>query len=174
MPIDKRALVAAMRAQLDAEIETMSRLAREAAEAATHEENKPENDKDMRSTEASYVARGQAGRVRELEQAHARLGSLELRAFAAEDGIEASAIVTLRAVGKRAGAGAAGSASGALTTCFVAPVGGGLRVSLGGVEVQTVTPTSPLGAALLGLTAGEEAEAPTPQGVRVYEIVRVE
>jgi hypothetical protein len=173
MPIDKRAIVAALRGQLDAEIETMSRLARDAAEAATHEENKPENVKDMRSTEASYVARGQAGRVRELEQAHARLGALELRAFGAGDGIEISALVTLRAAGKRGAAvGAAGS--GAISTCFVAPVAGGLRVSLGGVEIQTVTPTSPLGAALLGLGAGEEAEAPTPQGVRVYEIVRVE
>jgi transcription elongation GreA/GreB family factor len=166
MSIDKRAIVAGMRAQLDAEIETMSRLARDAAEAATHEENKPENVKDMRSTEASYVARGQAGRVREMEQAHARLGALELRAFGAGDTIEISALVTLRAAGK--------TGKGAVTTCFVAPVAGGLRVSVGGVEVQTVTPTSPLGAALLGLGEGEEAEAPTPQGVRVYEIVRVE
>lgn len=169
MPIDKRALVAGMRAQLDAEIETMSRLARDAAEAATHEENKPENVKDMRSTEASYVARGQAGRVREMEQAHARLGALELRAFAPGDTIEISALVTLRAAGKHGRHG-----EGVLSTCFVVPVAGGLRVSLGGVEVQTVTPTSPLGAALLGLGEGEEAEAPTPQGVRVYEIVRVE
>ncbi len=36
----------------------MTKIAKDAAAAAAHEENKPENDKDMRSTEASYIARG--------------------------------------------------------------------------------------------------------------------
>ncbi len=162
MPIDKLALVVALRAQLEAEIEAMTRLARDAAAAATHEENKPENDKDMRSTEASYLAAGQAGRVRELEQAEARLGALELRAFSESDAIASTAVVTLS------------PERGRPIVCFVTPVSGGRRVVLDGVEIQTVTPQSPLGGALLGLSRGEEAEAPTPQGVRVYEIVRVE
>jgi transcription elongation GreA/GreB family factor len=159
--LDKRALVAAIRAELLAEIEAMSKLARDAAEAATHEENKPENDKDMRSTEASYLARGQAERVRELEAAHARLGAMELRAFAEDDAIGAGALVTLRA-------------RGAVTTCFVVPAGGGRKVTLDGRVVQTVTPSSPLGEAIVGLAVGEEAEAPTPQGARTYEILGVE
>jgi len=79
--IDKRALLEALRASIAEEIATMTRIAREAAEAATHEENKPEGDKDMRSTEASYIARGQAERVLELERAYQALGALELKSF---------------------------------------------------------------------------------------------
>lgn len=161
MAVDKRALVAALRAQLQAEIDAMARLARDAAEAATHEENKPENDKDMRSTEASYLARGQAERVRELEAANARLGGMELRAFGEGDSIGVGAVVTLRS-------------RGATSRCFVVPSAGGQKVSLADGVVLAVTPSSPLGAAIVGLSLGEEAEAPTPQGARVYEILGVE
>jgi len=40
---------------------------RTVVEGATHEENKPENDKDTRALEQSYLARGQAQRVVELQ-----------------------------------------------------------------------------------------------------------
>lgn len=156
----KRAIVEALRAQLEAEIATMTRLAREAAEAATHEENKPENDKDMRSTEASYVARGQADRVRDLERAHALLGTMELADFSEGDAIAASALVELRH-------------RGAKTIGFLVPAAGGRKVSVDGVEIQSITPSSPLGEALIGLSQGDEAEVATPQGNKVYEIVRV-
>ena len=46
----------------------------DAAEGATHEENRAEGDKDMRSTEASYVARGHAERTVQLEQALVQRG----------------------------------------------------------------------------------------------------
>jgi len=160
MNIDKRALLAIFRKELADEIATMTRLAQSAAEAATHEENKPENDKDMRSTEASYTARGQAMRARELEQAHALLGSMPLRDFVPDDAIAVSALVELRQ-GKNT------------SVCFLVPAAGGKRVLIEGVEVQAVTPASPLGSALLGLSEGDEAEVPTPQGTKVYEVVRV-
>ncbi len=154
--MDKQALIAAIRAEIAAESAEMTRLAKEAADAATHEENKPENDKDMRSTEASYLARGQADRVRELDREHAALGSLDLRAFGEEDPIEAGAYIEIRA-GKQ------------ITRCLLAPAGGGRK--FGGVQI--VTASSPLGAALIGLSVGDEAEVPTPQGPRLYEIVKL-
>jgi len=52
--------------------------AEDAREAATHEENRPENDKDMRSTEASYIARGMAERIADMERGLAKLSSLPL------------------------------------------------------------------------------------------------
>lgn len=155
---DKRALIAALRAELQAEIDTMTRLAREAAEAATHEENKPENDKDMRSTEASYVAAGQAARVAELERAVGLLTAMEIVRC---DVVQASALVTLRHRGKEG-------------TWFVVPAAGGHKLKDGGVDVQTITPNSPLGEALMGLGVEDEAEVATPQGAKVYEIVRIE
>ena len=114
----------------------------------------------MRSTEASYVARGQAGRARDLERSHGMLGALSLRDFAPGDGIKLSALVELRH-------------RGSTIRCLVVPAAGGERVQIDGIEVQAVTPTSPLGAALLGLTEGDDAEVPTPQGTKVYEVVSV-
>ena len=67
--IDKRSVLAALKKALEEELERFTRRALDAAEAATHEENKPEGDKDMRSTEASYIARGQAERAKEIEAA---------------------------------------------------------------------------------------------------------
>jgi transcription elongation GreA/GreB family factor len=158
--IDKRALVAALVAEITTEIDTMVRLAKDAADAATHEENKPENDKDMRSTEASYLARGQAGRVAELSAALAQLQGMELHTFGADEPVGISAIVELELEGKR-------------SLCFVVPSGGGKKVRLGDVSIQTTTPTSPLGEAIVGLGAGDEAEVRTPQGLREYRVVRV-
>jgi transcription elongation factor GreA len=37
-----------------------------------------------------------------------------------------------------------------------------------------ITPTSPLGRALIGLSAGDEARVQTPRGVREFEILEVE
>ncbi len=138
----------------------MTRLAREAAEAATHEENRPENDKDMRSTEASYVAKGQADRVRGLERALSMLAAMPLREFAETDGIAISAVVTT-------------SSKGASTTHFLVPAAGGVKLELAGERVQTLATDSPLGQALLGLSAGDTAEVKTPRGMLAYDVVSV-
>ncbi|HEY5957186.1 MAG TPA: hypothetical protein VIV60_11555, partial [Polyangiaceae bacterium] len=127
----------------------MTRIARDAAEAASHEENRAEGIKDMRSTEASYVARGQAERAVQLERTRQSLSCLDLQAFAPGDGIAASALVQLAFKGRP-------------TWYFVLPMGGGRRVEQCGVVIHTVTPTSPLGNALLGLSVGDEAEVPAP------------
>lgn len=158
--IDKRALVAAIVAEIQSELDTMARLAKDAAEAATHEENKPENDKDMRSTEASYLARGQAGRVSELSSAVAQLQGMAIHAFGEGEAIGVSALVELESKKQR-------------SVYFVVPAGGGHKCKLGDLQVLSTTPTSPLGEAIVGLTAGEEAEVETPQGLREYKILRV-
>ena len=158
--VDKAQLAATLRMRLSNEIANMTRLAVESAEAASHEENKPENDKDMRSTEASYLAKGQADRVKSLERALAMLTSMPIRNFASGEAIQASALVDVK--------GAQG-----LRTYFVVPGPGGERLTCDGKEIQTLATTSPLGRAILGLAEGEEAEVTTPQGVQIHEIVAV-
>jgi transcription elongation GreA/GreB family factor len=159
--VSKRETVAALRARIEEEIAAATRAAKEAASAATHEENRPENDKDMRSTEASYVAKGQADRVRSLEHALAMLAAMEPREFAPGEPIAASALVEVTSRSGRA-------------TYLLVPAAGGVRADVGGTEVQTLTTSSPLGAALLGLSEGDEAEVETPQGGRTYTITRVQ
>ena len=160
--MDKSKLVYALRAQIDEEIAEMRRYARDAAEAATHEEARAESDKDMRSTEASYLARGQAERVASLERSSALLATMQLAAFGPGDGIAVSAVVEL-AQGERR------------QYYFLVPPGvdGGRRVALGDLSIQTLGPSSPLGSALIGQTAGDDVEVPSRQGTRDFDILRV-
>ena len=157
--MDKRALLVELRKSLEEELERFRTRALDAAEAATHEENKPEGDKDMRSTEASYIARGQAERAKEIEEALLRLSSMEVVDFGPEDTIAISAIVALKP-GK--------------TVYFLVPVGGGgAKLEVEGQPILTLAVTSPLGAALIGLNEGDEAEVRTPQGMRTYQIAKI-
>ena len=69
MRLDKAALLTALRAQIAADLDALIASQKRAHEGATHEEARPESDKDTRATEASYVARGLAERVSSLEGA---------------------------------------------------------------------------------------------------------
>lgn len=161
--LDKKALWESLKSRLEAELAKAQKRARDAAEGATHEENRAEGDKDMRATEASYVARGQAGRANEMEEALLRVAALELLSFEPGARIAISALVELELDGKR-------------LHYFLVPAAGGERLQHAGVEVQTLTTHSPLGRALLGLTEGDDCELPARQAgerPRIYEVVRV-
>ncbi|RYE93180.1 MAG: hypothetical protein EOO75_04970 [Myxococcales bacterium] len=160
MPSAKQALLDALRARLGDEIATMRRLALDAAEAVGHEDNRPESDKDMRSTEASYIARGQAVRVLDLERDLNLLGAVSGRDLGPDDPITAGALVRVEQQGKPA-------------TYLLVPAAGGVRLSADGVDAQTLSIRSPLGAALIGLREGDEAELASPQGRRIVEIIEV-
>jgi transcription elongation GreA/GreB family factor len=156
---------------VEAEIVTTRKAAYDAAHAATHEEAKPENDKDTRALEASYLAAGQAERVRELEAAAKVLASLELKDIGKTTPICASAVITLE------------DDDGMRTMFFMAPHGGGVRLELDAepsttsagrsLSVQVVTPQSPLGKALLGHTHGDVIELRGKSGLREMSIVDV-
>jgi transcription elongation GreA/GreB family factor len=156
----KQALLESLRSRLSDEIATMRRLAIDAAEAVGHEDNRPESDKDMRSTEASYIARGQAARVIDLERDLNLLAAVSGRDLGPDDPISAGALVSVEQQGKPA-------------TYLLVPAAGGVRLSAAGVDAQTLSVRSPLGAALLGLREGDEAELASPQGRRVVEITEV-
>jgi transcription elongation GreA/GreB family factor len=149
---DKARIAALLRERISADLATMSAAQRVVVDGATHEENRPENDKDTRALEQSYLARGQAQRVVELQDALNQLKALELRAFSASSAIALGALVTV-------------DDGRELVHYFVAPAGGGLRLDLGGKEVRVVTPQSPIAQALLGKRTGDDLDVRTPQGV---------
>lgn len=126
------------------ELAVLERAQRDAQAAATHAEAKPENDKDTRALEQSYLARGQALRVQDLRDGLERLLRMELLDFSAGRAAGLSALVTVE-----------DDDDGSVRRLFVVPAGGGVK--LGG-EVQAVTPESPLGRALVGKTAGDGCE----------------
>ncbi len=112
-----------------------------AIEGATHSEAKAENDKDTRGLEQSYLARGQAQRVAELEATASDVAAMKLRTFADGAVIAMSALVVVEDEGKQ-------------QRYFIGPGGGGTAIG----DVQVVTPVSPLGAALLGKRADDTVE----------------
>jgi len=151
---DKAALRDELRAQLQASLERAGAAHAAALEGATHAEARAENPKDTRGLEQSYLARGQAQRVAELATGVAAVEALALRVFAAGDPVAMSALVSIEE-------------DGALQHWFIAPAGGG-NVLAG--DVAVVTPSSPLGKALLGRRVDDEVEIRLPGRVRTLTI----
>ncbi|MEY4549463.1 MAG: hypothetical protein RL685_5658 [Pseudomonadota bacterium] len=163
LSVDKSQLLALLVERLTEELGRVKGRAQREAEGATHEEARAEGDKDTRATEASYVARGLAERALRLEQGLKQLSHLTLLDCQRAGAIQASALIELEHDGQRA-------------LYFLLPAAGGEHLTLGDAEgaeqsIQTLTPTSPLGRALLGLGVGDEAEVESPQGPRFYEII---
>lgn len=154
----KEALVDELVRLLAADLATLERAQQAAIEGATHEEAKPENDKDTRALEASYLARGQAMRLEELRRGLAELRALRVRAFGEDSLIALGALVTVEE-------------GDGITSFLLAPHGGG--ASLAGGCVQVVTPRSPLGRALLGKCEGDDCELTIDGKRRTFSVARV-
>lgn len=153
--MDKQALKTELIAQLEATLATARIAHASAIEGSTHEEARAENDKDTRGLEQSYLARGQAQRVAELEAAVGDVTALALRTFAPTSVVALSALVTIDEDDQQ---------------FFIAPAGGG-GVLVGGVQV--VTPSSPLGRALLGKRIDDEIELQLPGKLRSFAITAI-
>ena len=155
----KQVLKAELLALLRVELDTLEHAHRETNAGATHEEAKPENDKDTRALEQSYLARGQAQRVIDLRNALLETEAMALRAFGANDPVSLGALVTVEEEDEE-------------RILFLACQGGGS--ALAGGKVRVVTPQSPLGRALLGKRAGEDCEVRLKERTRELVIIRVD
>jgi transcription elongation GreA/GreB family factor len=157
---DKREILRLLLEHIAADLQVMSAAQRRVVDGATHEENKPENDKDTRALEQSYLARGQAQRVVELQGQLNQLKALEVRDFSKGAAVALGALVAVEDERET-------------VHYFLAPAGGGLRLTVAGREVRVVTPQSPIGHALIGKRQGDEVDLRTPQGVSECSIATV-
>jgi transcription elongation GreA/GreB family factor len=157
-PPSKASLKSELTGVLVADLETRERAHVAARTAATHDEAKPENDKDTRALEQSYLARGEAARVEELRAAIADVQAMPLRAFGPGDPVGLGALVKTDESGKQ-------------TLFWLAPHGGGNHLAQG--SVQVVTPKSPLGRAILGKRADDECAVVVAGKTRILTIVCV-
>jgi transcription elongation GreA/GreB family factor len=155
---DKAALRAELVERLSADLDAMERAHQTTREGATHEEAKPENDKDTRALEQTYLARGQAVRVEQLRGELADIKALAVRDLAAGAAATLGTLVTVEE-------------DGVESLLFLVPAGGG--ISLAGGSVQAITPRSPLGRALLGRRAGDDVEIVVAGKERALRIERV-
>jgi transcription elongation GreA/GreB family factor len=156
--ISKEALKQELVGLVAADLETAERVQQAAREGATHEEAKPENDKDTRALEQSYVARGQARRVEELRADLLLVQAMVVRPLGDDARVSLGALVEI-------------DENGASSRLLIAPARGG--TALAGGSVQVVTPSSPLGRALLGKAAGEDCDVRLAARVRELSIVSV-
>lgn len=150
-----------LKALLQASVEqalATARLAHHAAvEGATHEEARPENDKDTRGLEQSYLARGHAQRVAELEAGLASLAEMSVHELADGAPIALGAIVKIEDADHQ-------------RTFLVAPAGGGMVLP---GDITVLTPTSPIGRALLGRGVDDECEVGAGAHARTLTILSV-
>lgn len=161
MPLPDKAKVRdALVAQLSALATQLAGVAKSTRDGATHPEAKPENAKDTRALEQSYLARGQAIRVEELIEQIQQLRFMPLLSFGKTDAIAASALLAL--------------ASDESTRClFLAPYGGGTELDVDGVAVLVITPQSSLGQLVLGRFVGDDMEQRIRGTVREFVITEV-
>jgi transcription elongation GreA/GreB family factor len=141
--MDKPALIRELCAQLEAEIARAIETATRTREGAVHEEARPENDKDTRALEASYLARGQAQRVVDLQAALKQVTFMQVRDFGPDDAIDLSALVQLEDQDET-------------RWYLITPAGGGHKLPLGATNIDVLTPQAPLGRALIGRYVGDE------------------
>ncbi len=159
--MDKIKLLEHIRNDLEKDLETAKQAALATYEAATHEESKPENEYDTRGLEASYLAGAQAKRVGEIEELLVIFKHLVIKNFSEHDPISATALVEVEYNGKN-------------TLLFILPKGGGLNLVFEGKKIQTISPNSPLGEALLGLKLGDVAMVENGPTVKEYEILSLQ
>ncbi|MBP6629244.1 MAG: GreA/GreB family elongation factor [Kofleriaceae bacterium] len=155
-PVDRAALAAELQAALAGELASAMEAHAAAVAGATHEEARPENDKDTRGLEQSYLARGLAQRVAELETALLAVAGLATQA--PPTSVRTGALVTTE------------DDDGHAARYWVCPAGGGLELA-GAIKV--ITPSAPLGRALLGHKAGDELELVVGGKRRTLTIVAI-
>ncbi|MDQ3367112.1 MAG: GreA/GreB family elongation factor [Myxococcota bacterium] len=153
----KAALKTALLAELEGALAAARSAHQAAVEGATHDDARPENDKDTRGLEQSYLARGIAQRVAELEAAIGSVTAMTVRAFDAAEPISIGAVVDVDEDGR--------------ARRFLIAAGGG-GVSLAG-DVTVLTPTSPIGRALVGKRTGDDCEFVLGGGPRTLTVTRI-
>ena len=160
--LDKPQLVQLLRRELHEDLAALVRRQHDTQSAATHEENRAEHSKDTRATEQSYLARGLAARVADLRQTVAQIGRIETRQFDSGDPIAVIALVAIRVEQERD-----------VQFWWLVPAAAGREFVQQRVRIRTVTPTAPLGRALLGLHVDDEESFMTPGGRRSFKILEI-
>jgi len=154
----KESLRTALLATLARELDASEAAHRTTLAEATHAEARPENQKDTRSLEQSYLARGQALRVRALREAMDTVRAMPLGDFRGRSAA-LGALITLE------------DAEGATRQVWLVPDGAGAELDN---AVRALSVTTPLGRALVGRHVDDEVEVPRGNVRVTYTLTEVE
>ncbi|VAW69976.1 Transcription elongation factor [hydrothermal vent metagenome] len=133
-----------------------------AHDTATAQENEAENKYDTLGLEAAYLAHGQSQRVAECEVDLLAFDKLMLKRVATHlQGVSSGALFILK------------DEQGVEQTLFLGPAAGGLKISYMGRDVLVITPSAPLGKAVLGCLVGDEVDVMLAGQKKYYQVIDI-
>ena len=133
-----------------------------AHETATHKEVIADNKYDTFGLEASYLAHGQSKRVLEIEKALLYYRELKPISYQGDSRIGNFALVTLERLDTEE-----------QSRVVIGAEAGGVKIYYESVELTIVTPTSPLGHALLGKERDDIVSLHITEQIIEYEIIDI-
>jgi transcription elongation GreA/GreB family factor len=158
-PPDKKQIYAIILDALEALVANARNAMLVAYETATHEENIAENKYDTLGLEAAYLTQGQARRLAECEADQVAFRNYGLRLFGEDDVIAVGALVELE------------DEAGNHHFLLLGPAAGGLKVVVNEQEILVITPSAPLGKAMLNAAVGDSVSVHVAAHQKRYDIV---
>lgn len=145
--MNKPAIVSSIIEALREEFEVLQKSSKQTRAAGNDAESKAEGKYDTRSIEENYLADGLARQAQGAAVAAAAYENLTVRDFEPGEEVDLGALVRLQF-------------ADAAEWFFLGPSGGGIEVANEGQTITVITPESPLGSQLPGLTAGARLASP--------------
>lgn len=137
--------------------------AEQAHETATHGENVAENRHDTLGLEAAYLAQGQSQRV--------VAGEVDILSFKALRDLKHSESIAMGSLVALVNEGADEGDKSQLL--FIGPAAAGLKLVTDQNEIVVITPSAPLGRALMGHFIHEEIEFSVAGKTSIFEITAI-
>ena len=147
MHVDKARILTAILDALGAGFDQLQSTSQKTRAAGNDVESKAEGKYDTRSTEDNYLADGLARQAHAAAQAGAAYEGFTPPVFAPGTPIGIGALVQLEFPEER-------------HWFFLGPAGGGIEVVCDGIPITVLTPDSPLGRQLVGLTVSDSTKSP--------------
>lgn len=155
--MDKPDIIQSIIHNLKQDLLQAQQAAEEAMKGATHEQSKAETQYDTLGLEHAYLAEGQSRRIQDLTLEISKLENWQAPEFAMDDEIYLGALINLIS-----------RTSDQSLLVFIAPAGGAQKIE--GINLQVITPDTPLACALLG--KGVDDQVTLPNGLR-FEITQL-
>lgn len=160
--MNKSLLVEQIIAHLNEKITDAVNAAQAAHLAAIDDQSVAETQYDTLAIESAYLAEGQTRRIAQYKadielMSNPRLLQQSFNRI----GIDIGSLVSLE------------QENGDLKYVYLAPAGAGLELKVGSELVTVITPSAPIGVAMLGLTEGEEFNLTINQNTQTYYILTI-
>ena len=159
--MDKAELLQAIVIELEAVHQNAIDATARAQDTATNKNNVAENKYDTLGLEAAYLAHGQAQRVIECQKDLLAFKTLKAVIFTEETPIALGALLRLE------------DEAGSESNLFLGPAAGGLKVRFNQKTILIITPSAPLGKALMANFVGDDIALKLGDETQSYTIMAI-